>query len=297
MTGTGGTITFNDTGIAGGVAAPASTTLKGRYEHVGNFTNDANISGTEVSIYIVGNLDLGGSGFTYTGVTPFAGPAARAGAVNGTGGAGLSPGQAGTSQIASQVEAPSGGGNGGAGGRGASTGTNGGILGGPASPIEACLRGSSGATGGFFTSGGGNGGDAGGSLIIEASGSITFCNINLNGTAGTAGSSTSDPGGSGGAGGGLSARAGTTATIGGGVTIQANGGAGGAGGGATKYGGAGGGGGKVEITAESATPTNSGTVTVTGGAAGTSTSAATVATAGSTGVIRIIKQKLMRYAA
>lgn len=299
VTGTGGTVTVDDTNLVASTAAPTVHTWKGIYEMIGNYALDANVTGTEVRIYIVGDLNLGGSTYTYTGVAPYAGQTARLNLNGGMMGSGLSPGLRGTASEAADVNAPSGAGNGGAGGRGAAYVNNSSVNGAPASPIEAGLRGSSGATGGYYTTAAGNAGDAGGSLIIECYGGVTNCNVNLAGGAGTAGSGANDPGGSGGSGGGISVRAKTFNIIGVGVTHNLNGGAGGNGGtgGPARYGGGGGGAGKGDYTCEDADVQNSGSITNAGGAAGTSTSATIVAQAGSSGVVRIARQRLVRFAA
>lgn len=296
VTGTGGVVTVDDTNLAASTAAPTVHTWKGKYQHVGNYTLDANVTGTEVDIFIIGDYNGQGNTYTYTGVAPFTGPAQNGETRSGYTGAGLSPGIHGGYTDAATILAPSGAGNGGSGGRGASgTGANLGVPGASAIPIEIFSAGSTGATSGTFTTKGGNAGDAGGRIYIECFGSLTWMTTNCNGGAGTAGSSSYDPGGSGGSGGFIGGFALTANIIPASCVLSANGGAGGNGGsgGAGRYGGGGGGAGKIIQTCEQQDPQVLGSTSSTGGAAGTSTSAATVAQAGSSSTAKIIRMALM----
>lgn len=301
MTGTGGTITLNDTALAAGAAAPTVTTFIGPYEHVGNFTGDATMVWTRFRLYIVGDFDTGA--FATTGSVELLGgvqsglPGAAALCLPQNG-QGVGGGSA-AIMYSTSARGAGGGANGGAGGNGANDTTGVSAKGGKAYPAEHQLCGSGGGGASAYTTAGGAGGDGAGGFYIEATGSVTFNgNVTYNGTAGGNGSATFDGGGGGGAGGTGIVRAGTTITIAGGVTLSfagGNGGNGGAGG-AYRVGGGAGAGGYFEAWAPAIV--NNGTVNLTAGTAGTSTSAPLAPTAAGTGTSSIIVMPLMRrYAA
>jgi hypothetical protein len=269
---------FNDTGIAGTVAAPTTTIITGEYWHLGNWVQPGTITSNYARLHVAGTVTFNNNWICNTECSGgiYCATSSSTTSYGGGNGAGLGGGLGGgpvqgiyTPDYALVV----GGGGGGHGGLGGSASSQ--YIGsGGTYPISSLLTGSGGGAGGAIAGTSGSpGGNGGGSFYLECTGITTSGTFTIAANGGSGGA-LGGYGGGGGSGGGIQWRVLGPIDIGSGCTISANGGSGGTG---TYSSGGGGGGGIIDLSGYPIS--NSGTITATGG----STSGS--ATVGATGIV------------